>query len=161
LFELIRYYGYSIEQIKIEKSVQYGSRRGFIDVIIYRNDKQFIVIECKRQTDYSKSKDHMKQAISYANADSIQAEFCVFTDGNIWQVKRKTVAGWINYPNIPKLNNSNQTEFEFSTLLHDLDELKPVLHWLYQPISGEAVISFLGAITPIFYAHSIIITGTN
>jgi len=161
LFELIRYYGYSIEQIKVEKSVQYGTRRGFIDIIIYLNDKPFIIIECKRQTGYSKSKDHMKQAISYANADSIQAEFCVFTDGDIWQVKRKTVAGWVNYPNIPKLKNNDQTEFKFSTLLHDLNEIKPVLHWLYQPIAGENVVNFTKAIQVIFYAHSIITTGTN
>ena len=161
LFELIRYYGYSIEQIKIEKSVQYGTRRGFIDIIIYLNDKPFIIIECKRQTGYSKSKDHMKQAISYANADSIQAEFCVFTDGNIWQVKRKTAAGWVNYPNIPKLKNNDQTEFKYSILLHDLDEIKPVLHWLYQPISGENVVNFTKSIQVIFYANSIITTGTN
>jgi hypothetical protein len=47
-FELIRYYGYSIGQIKIEKAVQYGTRRGFIDILIYMNDKPFVVIECKR-----------------------------------------------------------------------------------------------------------------
>jgi len=65
----------------------------------------------------------MKQAISYANADSIQAEFFVFTDGNIWQIKRNTAAGWVNYPNIPSLKNNNQTELEFSSLLHYIDEI--------------------------------------
>tara|TARA_R110001583_G_C5557981_1_gene400938 strand:- start:63 stop:410 length:348 start_codon:yes stop_codon:yes gene_type:complete len=80
LFELIRYYGYSIEQFKVEKSVQYGTRRGFIDILIYHDDKPFIVIECKRQTGYNKNKDHMKQAISYENTDTIRAEFYVFTD---------------------------------------------------------------------------------
>ncbi|HEY7865109.1 MAG TPA: hypothetical protein VIC51_03825 [Psychromonas sp.] len=103
----------------------------------------------------------MEQAISYASADSIQAEFCVFTDGNIWQVKRKTAAGWVNYPNIPMLKNNNKTEFEFSTLLHDLDEIKTVVHWLYQPISGEDTVKFIQAIQKIFYARSIITTGTN
>lgn len=129
LFELIRYYGYSIEQIKVEKSVQYGTRRGFIDIIVYLDDKPFIVIECKRKTGCNKNKDHMKQAISFANADSIQAEYCVFTYGNIWQVKRKTAAGWVNYPNISKLKNNNETEFEFSlsfvlTLLLQLAQTK-------------------------------------
>jgi hypothetical protein len=60
------------------------------------NDKPFIVIECKRKKGYSKKKFHMKQAIRYASADSIQAEFCVFTDGNIWQIKRKKAVGWFN-----------------------------------------------------------------
>jgi hypothetical protein len=41
-------------------------------------------------------KYHMKQAISYAREDSIQADFCVFTDGNTWQIKRKKAAGWFN-----------------------------------------------------------------
>jgi len=64
----------------------------------------------------------------------------------------KATAGWINYPNIPKLKNSNQTEFEFSTLLHDLYELKSVLRCLYQPITGENVVNFTKAIQVIFYA---------
>ena len=132
-----------------------------IFVIHLDNDKPFIVIECKRQTGYKKNKDHMKQAISYANSDSIQADFCIFTDGNIWQVKRKTEAGWVNYPSIPKLNWNNETEFEFSRLLHDLDEIKPVLHWLYEPISGTNSVHFIQAIQPIFCAHSVITTGTN
>lgn len=34
----------------------------------------------------------MKQFISYDSADSIQTDFCVFNNGNIWQVKRKTAA---------------------------------------------------------------------
>lgn len=161
LFELLRYYGYSIDQIEVEKTVQYGTCHGRLDILVHFDGKPFIVIECKRQKIYSKNKCPMKQAISYANADSIQAEFCVFTNGSLWQVKRKTAAGWINYPNIPKLKNNNETAFEFSSLLHDLDEIKPVLHWLYQPISGEDTVNFIQAIQPIFCAHSIITTGTN
>ena len=49
----------------------------------------------------------MKQVISDANTDYIQAEFCIFTDENLWKVKRKTAAGGVNYPNIPKLKNNN------------------------------------------------------
>ncbi len=70
----------------------------------------------------------MKQALNYTNADSIQTDICVFTDGNIWQVKRKTTAGQVNYPNIPRLNTLQNTEFKLSTLLHDLDYIQPVLH---------------------------------
>lgn len=161
LFELIRFYGYSINQIEVEKTVQYGTKRGYIDIVINHDDKPFIVIECKSQTGYNKKKDPMKQAISYANADSIQAKFCVFTNGDIWQVKRKTAAGWVSYPNIPKLNSKNGTEFEFSVLLHNMDEIKPVLHWLYKPISGTNSVHFIQAIQPVFCAHSIITTGTN
>lgn len=64
-----------------------------------------------------------------------------------------------------KLKNNNQTEFEFSTLLHDLDEINPVLDWLYQPTTpqknGKNTVKFTQAIQPIFYPHSIITTGTN
>jgi hypothetical protein len=117
LFELIRYYGYSIGQMKIEKAVQYSTRKGFIDILIYINDKPFIVIECKRQKGYSKKKDHMKQAISYASADSIQADFCVFSDENVCQFQRKTAAGWFN---IPPINETQETALDFSQLLHHL-----------------------------------------
>ncbi|WP_435235518.1 type I restriction enzyme HsdR N-terminal domain-containing protein [Psychromonas sp. PT13] len=161
LFELIRYYGYSINQLEIEKTVQYGTRRGFIDILIYVNDKPYIVIECKRRKGYRKSQDPMKQAISYANADSIQAEFCVFTDGNIWQVKRNTAAGWVHYPNIPCIKEYENTELEFSQFLNDLDEVRPILHWLYQPIVGRDVLYFIDAIQPIFNAQSIVTSGTN
>jgi hypothetical protein len=91
----------------------------------------------------------MKQAISYASADSIQAEFCVFTNENIWQVKRKTAAGWVNYPNIPRINETHETALDFSQLLYNLDEVKPVLHWLYQPISGTDALKFIKAIQPL------------
>jgi len=40
-------------------------------------------------------------------------------------------------------------------------KIKPVLHWLYQPISGENVVNFTKAIQLIFYAHSIITEATN
>jgi hypothetical protein len=46
----------------------------------------------------------MKQVISYTRIDSIQADFCVFTVGDILKIKRKTAAVWVNYPNIPRTN---------------------------------------------------------
>jgi hypothetical protein len=45
--------------------------------------------------------------------------------------------------------------------LYNLDEVKPVLHWLYQPISGTDALKFIKAIQPIFYAHFIISEGPN
>jgi hypothetical protein len=48
--------------------------------------------------------------------------------GEYEEKKLKTAAGWVNYPNILKLKNNNQTEFQFSTLFHGLDEMKPMLH---------------------------------
>ncbi|MFT6987165.1 MAG: hypothetical protein ACJAT7_003018, partial [Psychromonas sp.] len=86
---------------------------------------------------------------------------CVFTDGNIWQVKRTKAAGWLNYPTIPRINGTHETALDFSQLLYNLDEVKPVLHWLYQPISGTDALKFIKAIQAIFYAHSIISEGTN
>ncbi len=158
IFELIRYYGYSIDQLEVEKTVQYGTCRGWLDILVRHNDKPFIVIECKRHTGYIKNKDHMKQAISYANADSIQFKLSFVY---LLMVISKTAAGWVNYPNIPRINEQQETEFEFSTLQHDLDDIKPVLHWLYQPISGADAYRFIKAIQPIFCAHSIITNGTN
>jgi len=64
---------------------------------------------------------------------------CVFSDRNIWKVKRKIEAGWINYPNIPPVNENQETELDFSILLFNS----------------------IKAIQPIFYAHSIISEGTN
>jgi hypothetical protein len=81
------------------------------------NDKPFVVIECKRQKGYSKKKFHMKQAISYASADSIQANFFVFSDENVCQFQRKTAAGWFN---IPPINETHETALDFSQLLHHL-----------------------------------------
>ncbi len=161
LFELMRYYGYAICQLEVEKTVRYGTRRGRLDILVRHNEKPFIVIECKRRGGYPKSQDPMKQAMSYADANSIQAEFCVFTDGNVWQVKRKLASGWVSYPNIPRLINGQEVEFELSDFLHDLDRIKPALHWLYKPIAGVDAYDFINAIQPIFCAASVVSDGTN
>jgi len=161
LFELMRYYGYTIEQLEVEKTVQYGTCRGRLDILVHHNEKPFIVLECKRKDGYPKRQDPMQQAISYADANSIQAEYCVFTDGNTWQVKRKTTSGWVSYPNIPRLIDGQEVEFELSDFLHDLDRIKPALYWLYKPVGGADAYNFINAIQPIFYANSVITDGTS
>jgi len=77
-YELLRAYGIAISEIAFERPVRVGSKKYSIDILVSHQGVPFIVVECKLRTD-AKAADGMAQAISYADAQNIQAEFAVYT----------------------------------------------------------------------------------
>jgi predicted type IV restriction endonuclease len=129
MFELLSTYGYTINQIKSEVTVKYGTINCRADVVVYLNEKPFVVIECKRRDGYRKSQNPMAQAKSYAAAPAINAPYAVFTDGNKWLVEKLTEHGWVVYPDIPKNKGVDKTSIQLDEVLNDLHDAQPALYW--------------------------------
>ena len=65
LFELMSGYGYLINNIRIEHPCQIGTKRFPADIVAFRDERPYIVVECKREEiDFS---DDWAQVISDAN----------------------------------------------------------------------------------------------
>jgi Type I restriction enzyme R protein N terminus (HSDR_N) len=134
LFELLSTYGIHINDIVIEQVVKIGTRKLKADIVIFDSYVPQIVIECKYQE--KDLENGLDQAISYANANSINAEFAVCTDGKSWIVRRKIREIWEPVPDIPAKKCASRLELlEF---LKIFSHVKPLLAWLYQPIPPEA-----------------------
>jgi hypothetical protein len=73
-YELIRAYGVAVTDIEFERPVRMGSRSHWIDILISRGGKPAVVVECKKPSDRNLEKG-MEQALSYADAAEIRAEF--------------------------------------------------------------------------------------
>lgn len=100
IYELLRSYGVLINNVKIECPVRVGTRTHRADIVVMREDRPYIVIECKsRRT--RKHEEAMNQAISYATASDMNAEFAVYTNGDVWWVRRRVKDVWVPIPDLP------------------------------------------------------------
>src|SRR4051812_47950373 len=72
--ELLRAYGISVCNIEFERAVRVGSKRYGIDILVSSRGAPSVVVECKPR-DHTKHADGMAQAISYADSQTIRAEF--------------------------------------------------------------------------------------
>ena len=88
LFELLSTYGVSINNIEIERPVKVGTRNHRADIVVLRESVPYVVIECKKWDD-KKEEQGTQQALSYADANTMKARFAVYTNGDIWKVKKK------------------------------------------------------------------------
>lgn len=93
-FELLRAYGIPIGNIEFERKVRIGSKTYEIDILVCRDGKPWIVVECKEPA-HTKHVAAMEQAVSYASGQEIRAEFAVYTNGHIWNVQRRFKNNWI------------------------------------------------------------------
>jgi hypothetical protein len=141
--ELIRVYGIAVTNIEFERPVRMGSTIHRIDILISREGKPYVVVECNKPSDRNASKA-MDQALSYADAPDIQAEFAIFTNGKDWQVKRRILGKWCSVPDLPREIDRQKTE-PIAELLHGLDVLAPLLFKIHQTLTGEETQRFLGA----------------
>src|SRR5437667_457000 len=123
--ELIRSYGISVANIEFERPVRMGSRNHWIDILVSREGKPSMVVECKKQSDQRADKG-MDQALSYADAPEIRAEFAVFTNGKEWHVQRRIAGKWTPVPDLPREIDRRSVE-PITGLLGGLEVLAPLL----------------------------------
>jgi hypothetical protein len=135
LFELMRAYGISISDIEFERPVRVGSKNYRIDILVLQDGKPWIVIECKEQN-HAKHDDGMAQAVSYAKAQEIQAQFAVYTNGHTWLVQRYYREQWLPVPDIP-ITVGEQAQQPIGQLLQTLHEVAPLLYILHNPLAGK------------------------
>src|SRR5258706_10790323 len=65
-YELIRAYCISITSIELERRVRMGSRPHWIDILVSREGRPLVVVECKKPSERNLKKG-MAQALSYAD----------------------------------------------------------------------------------------------
>lgn len=110
---LVNEHKYMSSQIKIEYTLQLGSRKPRADIVIFDKDcieksqeNVYIIIECKKETvDARNAKDGVEQLKSYMSACS-NCEWGMWTNGKQKEVFRKYV------------NDKGQFEFVFAQCLH-------------------------------------------
>ena len=150
LFELLSTYGVSINNIEIERKVKVGTRNHWADIVILRENVPYVVIECKRWEN-KKIAAGVDQAISYADANTMRAPYAVFTNGDVWIVKRKVRGEWLDVPDISKRIDDNY-KVDLETLIRSMDDFKPVLYWLNQAVPKKDASSYFSQLQVLFYS---------
>ncbi len=150
--ELIRAYGYRVTSMTFESPVQVGSKTYWIDILIHHEGKPWICVECKKRG-HAKNEAAMEQAISYAASQRVKAEYVLYTNGDVWQVKRNIRNGWVDVLDIP-----HASHLEGSQVTDHLWRLKlilPVLAPLPEAsLKGRAAVSWLHRLQEMFNGMS-------
>ena len=148
-YELVRAYGICITDIEFERQVRVGSKFYRIDILVLRNGKPWLVVECK-EPNHSKPEDGMAQAISYAGAQEIQAEFAIYTNGSVWKAQRYYREQWIPVPDIP-IPVDDQAQQPIGYLLQTLHDVAPLLYCLHKPLEGKEAKRFFVKMQQFFH----------
>ncbi len=159
LHELLRAYGVCVTNLEIERPVRVGTRRHRADIVVLRDGQPFIVIECKsRRT--RKHDDAMLQAISYATAADMNAEFAAYTNGDIWWVRRRIRDQWVPVSDLPVFRNGTPTA-DWRDILLAVDRTGPVLYWMDEPVPAKHAPRYFGALQRFFHATNEITEDTD
>lgn len=156
-FELIRAYGLSVANLDFERTVKVGSVNYRIDILVHVDGRPWAVIECKERS-YTKHDKGLEQAVSYANAEGIRAEFALYTNGGAWLVKRRVNDRWVGVPELPITVSGRPTE-TIVFLLGAFQDLCPLLYQVGQPTDGGEARRYMEAMQRFFGgANSITLT---
>ena len=157
--ELLRAYGYSITDLTFEHPVKVGSKKYRIDILINRSGKPFIVIECKK-LDFKQHASGVEQAISYANAPQIKADYAIYTNGSVWLVKRFINGRWASVADIP-VNNMSDAEYTVDLLYRDLNDAAPLLHKLVDSLSIKDTHRYFEAMQRFLHGQNLLTLSGN
>ncbi len=158
-FELIRAYGLTVTELTFEENVRVGSKTYRIDILVRRSGLPWIVVECK-EPGFTKHEDGMAQAISYAGAVTISAEYAVYTNGTTWQVKRNLDGEWHAVPDIP-VSGPARPLGSIDDLLRTVELVSPLLHKLDESLVGNDARLYLEALQRFFHGRNLITSGLD
>jgi hypothetical protein len=98
LLYLIQVLNYPASLIAVEKQLLFGELKKRFDIIVYRNDTCFMIIECK-EMNVPLSEKTILQVLNYNT--NLQAEFMVITNGNHCAAYQKTGDHFIEVNELP------------------------------------------------------------
>ena len=153
-FELMRAYGIMIVDLSFEEEVRVGSKIYRIDILVRRNGLPWIVVECK-EPKHKKHDEGLDQAVSYAGAVTVSAEYAIYTNGTAWQVKRKIDDAWQAVPDIP-VSGPARALGSIDALWRTVELVSPLLHKLDQPLAGNDARIFLETLQRFFHGSNLI-----
>ena len=148
LFELLSTYGISINNIQIERPVKVGTRTHRADIVILHESAPFVVIECKKWEDKHIGRG-MQQALSYADANTMKARYAVYTNGDVWEVKRKISNEWVDLPDLPKRIDGDY-QVKLDELVRSINDFKPAFYWLNQTVPASSAQAYFSCLQILF-----------
>ena len=89
---------YPASLIAVEKEIAVGELRKRFDLVIYKNDKPWMIVECK-QMGVQLSHNTISQVLAYNS--KIQATYIAVTNGNntiLWQIELDKIIDAIAFP---------------------------------------------------------------
>lgn len=149
LFELLSTYGICINNIEVERQVKVGTRNHRADIVILRDSAPYVVIECKKWED-KKLKQGMQQALSYADANTMKSRYAVYTNGDVWEVKRKIGNDWVDVPDLPKRIDGDY-QIRLDELIRSINDFMPTFYWLNQTVPADSALAYFSSLQKIFY----------
>jgi Type I restriction enzyme R protein N terminus (HSDR_N) len=153
--------------LEVERQVKVGTRNHRADIVILRESAPYVVIECKKWEDKHKDRG-MQQALSYADATTMKARYAVYTNGDIWEVKRKMGDEWVDIPDLPSRIDDNY-QVRLDELIRSINDFKPAFFWLNQTVPATSArayfscqqILFNGTTYPLNYLDKELCIGTD
>ena len=95
---LIQTKKYPASLIAVEKEIAVGELRKRFDLVIYKNDKPWMIVECK-QMGVPLSNNTISQVLAYNS--KIQAQYIAVTNGNntmLWQIETDKIIAATAFP---------------------------------------------------------------
>lgn len=157
--ELLRAYGYPVTDLSFEEPVKVGSKTYRMDILVRRRNSPWLVIECK-EPEYGKHEHAMEQAVSYAGAESVKAEFALYTNGKVWNARRCVSGLWTPVADIPHFEEA-KADGSIDDLLLTMEVLMPLLHKLDERLEGSDARRFLEALQRFFHGRNLLTRGND
>lgn len=158
-FELIRAYGFSVNDLNFETQVQVGSKCYRIDILVLRNGTPWIVVECKAPK--SGNEKAIEQAISYADSPRIKAEYVLYTDGSDWQVSRRLKGRWEPVLDLPARRFETNGSIDVTHFFACFDGVAPVLYKIDEQLEGTEAQCFLNSLQKFFCGWNLLTDGVD
>jgi hypothetical protein len=149
-FELIRAYGFELGRLEFERHVKVGSKDYKIDIAVLKENRPWIVVECKKR-DHRHHHKAIEQAISYADASNIHAEYVIYTNGSHWETRRKLQDRWVPVVDLPNQISVEPNKHLIGTI-HTAYQVKPILAKLGDRMEGSDAVDYLERMQEFFHA---------
>lgn len=155
LYKLTKEYGYPIDRIEVEKSVQFGRevREKSADIVLYKEDKitPYVIFETK-QPNAKKAEEQLK---SYLSAEG--------AEGGVWSNGVQKFVLYRPYPkeyittlsNIPKVNQTWDDLFEEKITYDELEsrfDLSFIIARLEEMVLAQAGVNVFEEVFKLIYA---------
>ena len=152
--ELIRAYGYCINELSFEHVAKVGSKTYRVDILIQRDGRPFAVVECK-EPKHTRHEKALEQAESYALARDIRCEFVLYTNGDSWLVRRLIGKQWSPVLDLPTASIPPRGNL-IDGLLHTMGDVEPLLANLDEPLAKDDAQALILGLQKFFHGENLL-----
>jgi hypothetical protein len=155
----MRAYGYPITSLKFEQQVKVGSKIYRCDIVVLREGRPWIVVECKEPS-FSQHESAFEQGQSYADIANNQAGYVLYANGVEWMVRRKINDVWMPVDDLPSWSQI-EISHNFVDVLESVYDIKPVLFMLDEPLIDLDAKCFLDELGRFFNSSNLLLKSVD